>query len=81
MLFAYVIWTIFYQDSNIDHLKTAFAMALFLSLITLVDYHWSSVVRFFAKHSLYNKRKIKWLESDSEPSHAYYRDGLFIYKT
>jgi len=71
MLFAFVLWTIFYEDANMDYLTTALAMAFFLSLVTVIDYHWSSVVRFYAKYPSVSEHKIRWLESDSEPSFAY----------
>ena len=46
-----------------------------MSFITLIDYHYSTVVRFYAKNPSARKVKINWLMTDSEPDFAFQRDA------
>lgn len=49
-------------------------IACVFTFLTIIDYHFTSVVRFFADHRTNKKKEIAWLDSDSEPDFAFKRD-------
>jgi len=75
VLAGFVLWTVFAKDADVFLLVISLLAALLISFIVLVDYHWSTVIRFYAKHPSKRKVKINWLDSDSEPDFAYEREG------
>lgn len=48
--------------------------ACFFVFITIVDYHFTSVVRFYADHPSVKKKDVAWIDTDSEPDFAFQRD-------
>jgi len=67
---AFVIWTVL-TGADTFRLAIAVVAAMIVSFVVLIDYHWSTVIRFYAKHPTIRTEKIKWLESDSEPDFAF----------
>jgi hypothetical protein len=70
---AFVIWTVL-TGADTFRLAIAVVAAMIVSFVVLIDYHWSTVIRFYAKHPTIRTEKIKWLESDSEPDFAFQRE-------
>jgi uncharacterized membrane protein YdfJ with MMPL/SSD domain len=75
ILGAFVLWKVLTDNADMTFLSMSLAAAFFLSLVVLIDYHWSTVVRFYAKYPSQRKGKINWLESDSEPDFAFERNN------
>jgi len=79
-LCAFVLYTLFYKDADSTLLTNGLWAAFFISAIVVIDYHWSTVVRFYAKHPSERTVKINWLQTDSEPDYAYQREGKELKK-
>jgi len=64
-LIALIIMEVLYWEAlNYVYLTGA---SLIACVIVGIDYHFTTVVRFCAKHPTSQKAPIKWLSSDSEP--------------
>lgn len=73
-LAGYILWVVYEEEAEIKLLTSGFVLAFVLSFISLIDYHFTKVVTFYAKHPSERKVKINWLMTDSEPEFAFQRE-------
>lgn len=68
-----IIDEVLYQEAlNYLYLTgAAFVACVFIG----VDYHWTSVVRFYGEHPVLKKKSISWLSSDSEPQFQFQNES------
>jgi len=66
---AVMVAAIIYEVIMLDGLNYVYLLgAAFIACVIVgLDYHFTTVVRFYSKHPNLTKQPIKWLSSDSEP--------------